>query len=308
MLTQGSELLAKTVQASFWNTFNFNYSDPFAGLVDVRSSTQLTDTYAWLADPDMPEEWVGDSDFKSLLEYSLTGKNKFYRSSLVFSKEHRKFQQIDEMARAASRLAEKVRVHRTKLLSELVNNGVSDTCYDGQFFFDDDHADAGASYTTSQDNDLTSAITTVASPTDAEFGSALRGMFNALRGFLDNAGDPIMVGQEPQWIVMVPAGYAAIAHRVQMVDSLTGPVGNDLRGKFEVRVNQFLTAPSTTGAIYAFNQTWSRKPFMLQLAQDVALEQEEDTSKGSLAFHADWVGKELYGDWRAACSHIFTAA
>ena len=76
MITKGTQLLLNTVVESFWNTIS-TLPSPFEGLVDVRSSSQKTDTYSWFGDPDMPEELVANRNFKSLPEQSYTLEGSF---------------------------------------------------------------------------------------------------------------------------------------------------------------------------------------------------------------------------------------
>lgn len=305
-LTHGSELHKKTVQGSFWNAFNFQFNDPFSDLVMIRPSDQATDTFAWLSDPRMPEEWVGDKLRDPLAELSHTLTNKAWESTVPVSKEMFKYAQLPEVARAAARLAEKARLHRTKLLSDLLNAGVSSTGYDGQNFFDTDHTDPGTPYQTDQDNDLTANIVDPTAPTDLEMRTALKACFAALRNFKDSQGDPIMVGVEPTWVVMAPPAYYDVLNQLATQESITGPIGNDLRGKFTIRTNQFMTAPSTTGALSVFNPSLVRKPFIMNLVSDVELNDTENDDNGGVDYSAEWWGNCTYGDWRAACSYIFT--
>lgn len=306
-LTCGSELLQRTVQDSFWNSFFYNYSDPLDSLYAYRPSTAIKDTMAWLSDPPMPGEWIGDTNYDVLNEYSMSIINKFWRSAIPFAKEHVKFEQLSEAQTAAQRLAQKARMHMTYLLSNLLNNGAATACYDGQNYFDTDHADPGAPYQTSQSNDLTSNITTVTAPTDLEMYAAIAGMQTAHRGFRDSQGDPIVVGDDHDFVLVVPPMYTNIARQIKNNDLLTGSVSNDLKGTFELRTLQFLTAPtSSAGAMYLFDRKKVRKGLIIQVANSVELDDEDIKSTGQRNYYATWVGREAYADWRAVVSHIFT--
>jgi len=83
---------------------------------------------------------------------------------------------IREMAQNAGRL-------RYNLLSDLIRNGGARPCYDGQFFFDTDHAEGDSGV---QSNRLTGTGTSAAQ-VKADYYSA----YAALCGFKDDKGEPL---------------------------------------------------------------------------------------------------------------------
>jgi hypothetical protein len=306
-LTSGSELLKKTAEQSFWNSY-YAIPNPFEGLVWMKESTQITDTYARLGAAPMPQAFNGDRDAKVSNEYTYSITNEPFDSTVKIDKKLVKYEQWGEVANLIANQGSKARDHKTKLLSTLLEAGVSTVCEDGQFYFDDDHANAGAEYTTSQDNDLTSNITTVATPTDIEFATAVRGMQDAFFTFKDDRGDPTVPATDDAstFVLMVPPTYRSIARRVLLADALTGPVGNDLRGTYTLRVNPFLTAPSATGAIYMFNAASNHKPLICQQTGGIERRTEEESKSGDFLHSATWWGQVDYGQWRSAVSHVFT--
>lgn len=308
MLTAGIELLKKTAVQSFWNTY-FTIPDPFDRLVYIRPSTQSVDTYARLGAAPMPQQWTGDKEAKVANEYIYAVANLPYEGTVKIDKSLIKFQQWDEVANLVGNLGSKARDHKTKLLSTILATGISTVGDDGQFFFDTDHADPGAAYTTAQDNDRTSVAATGTQPTDLEMAAALRTDFAALWGFKDDRGDPA-VPQDmdaANYILMVPPVYLSVALQVQTATSLTGPIGNDMMGRFTTRVNPFLTAADQMFLIYAGS---NHKPFIIQEAGGLML--EDDTSgdaffrSGNVSYSASWWGAVTYGQWRVAVSHIFS--
>src|SRR3990170_6398660 len=172
MLTYGSALQQKTATQSFWNSY-YSIPDPFDGLVYVRPSTQKTDTYTRLGAAPMPEVWVGDRKAQTANEYSYEATNVPYDATVKVDKELIHYQQWDEVGNLISNLGLKGRAHKTKQLTTILEAGFSTVCEDTQYFFDDDHTDLGGKYTTSQDNDLTSAIVLKTAPTDLEFATAV---------------------------------------------------------------------------------------------------------------------------------------
>jgi phage major head subunit gpT-like protein len=309
-LTYGSALLQKTVERSFWNMFNA-YADPFEGLVFERTSTQKTDTYARLGAAPFPELWVGDKKKRDVNEYSTTLQNRWYESTVPVDKDLVLFDQIDEVATLASNLGMKAQALRISLHSTDLNNGAAATGDDGQFFFDTDHADPGAIYTTSQDNDLTADVTSHTAITDLEMATAIRAMVDALYGFKDDRGDPFAVPSDgpADFVVMVPCNQSrSIAERVLRADTLTGPLGNDLRGTFTVRKNPFLTSLTATPGvpIFLLYAGSAHKPMIRQTAQEVRLTDYEDPDTGAVVYSATWCGRTGYGQWRTAIRYEFT--
>jgi len=311
MYTSASALLLKTAMQSFWNTY-YTIADPFDGLVDVQQSTQETETRAFLGAAPMPEEWISDDNVKAANEYSYTAKNKAWKGGVRIPKNLIKFQQWDEIGRHVANLGEKARAHRTKKLSEMLNTGTVATGADDDPFFDTAHEWEGAEYTTAQNNDLTSVAADADFPTDLEFAAALRGMFDAFWSFKDDRGDPMTPNSDSpeNFICMVPPKYRSIALRVMRADSLTGPLGSDLKGLFTVRVNPFLTAPTTTGKFYLCYSGSNHKPLILQEAGGLQfgdnLQGEEYRSRGSAVFDASWWGETIYGNYVTAVLHTFT--
>ncbi len=310
MKTQGSAILKKTAVKSFWNAYN-GINDPFDGLVASYTSTQITDTYVRLGDAPMPQQWVGPKKAKVLPELSFTVTNEPFESAIKIGKKTIKAQQWDEVGEKSAQMGMKARAHRIKQWSDLLNNGASAAGDDGQYFFDTDHADSGAAYTTSQDNDLTSNINPLA-PTDLEFATAVRGMFDSLYARKDNQGDPwIFPGDSASnFIVMVPPMYRSIALRVLNADSLTGPLGNDLKGTYTVRVNQYLTTPATTGQFFMLYSGSVHKPIAFQMLSEVELmdnlDGDEYHNTGDATFSTEQWNKAFYGQWRCAVLWTFT--
>jgi len=310
MYSSASAMLLKTATRSFWNTY-YSIPDPFEGLVDVQQSTQETDTRAFFGSAPMPEEWQSSDNVKTVPEYSYTATNTPFKSAVRVDKKTIKFQQWDEVGKVVANLGEKARAHKTKLLSDMLNNGATTLGADGQYFFDTDHAWSKSEYTTSQDNDLTANINPLA-PTDLEMATAIRAMTDALFGFKDDRGDPMFPPSDDpaNLVIMVPPLYRSMALRVLKADSLTGPLGNDLKGTYSVRVNPFLTTPSTTGAFYLLYAGSSHKPLILQEAGALEfgnnLMGDEYRSTGNAVFDASWWGKTVYGQHFTAVSYIFT--
>lgn len=311
MATMSTALLRATAKAAFWQNFE-SFPDIMDGLAMRVDSDADQETYPWLQYAPGVQEFSGSRSKRPVPSISWTIKNKKFENTVPIAYELRRHNKIGAVSALVGNLGAKARAYPNELMSDLINTGHSSTGYDSQYFFDTDHADPGAAYTTSQDNDLTTAIVLATSPTDVEFAAAVRGAINALYGFKDGDGDPVMPSPNSRIIVMVPPGYKSIAERVQVVDQLTGPVGNDLKGRYETVTNPWLSAPGTAASFYVFNAGGVRKPFIYQVADPIMLEDDaggdneyntKEVSFGSFGYYN--VG---YGDWRYAVKHLFTTA
>lgn len=310
-LTYGSELQKKTAVRSFWNGF-YEMPNPFDGLFSVRSSDQITDTYARLGAAPFPDEWIGDKNVKDVNEYSKTVTNRAYESAIGIGKEFQKFDLLDEIASVTRNLGQKAAAHKVKLASELIEAGVAgtiDTAEDGQFFFDADHKNAGAENQTNQSNDLVTTVVSTTVPTDLEFATSVRNARQQFYTFKDDRGDPTVPSgslDASNLVCMIPPGYMSVAERVASTDQLTGPLGNDVKGKFEVRVNPFLSATSSLPHIFFFYTGSDRKPIIIQEASGLEFQNELNILNGSMIFTTEWWGRVIYGEWRTGIIDVLS--
>lgn len=314
--TYGIELLKKSSVQSFWSNF-FGYSDPHEGAVWRRPSTQKTDTFPRLGAAPFPQEWGSDKNPKDVNEYSYSITNKPFEATVGINKELIQFEQWDEIGNLVGNLGMKARAHPIKLLSDALNNGHATAGDDGQFFFDTDHADPGAVYTTSQNNDLTANISTPLTPSDIELRNAVGSMFDFLYGTKDDRGDPFVVVQADaaaNFVIECPTNGYQYLRRILVSDTLdtgTGVVGNPYKGAFTLRINPFLTAWTSSSAIFFMLYTGSsHKPLILNVAAEVALTDnigsDDHFKSGDVQYSATWWGREAYGQWRTAVRYEFT--
>lgn len=305
-LVYGSELQKKNAERSFWNGY-YSIPDPWEGLVFETESTQKTGTYAWLGAAPMPVEWVGDRKPKDANEYSYDVTDKNWDATISVDKDLIEYEQWDEVGRLVANLGMKVRAHRSKRLSTILEAGFSTVCEDGQYYFDTDHLDAGAEYTTTQDNDLTSAAATGTQPTAAEAATGIRSCFNAVYGFKDDRGDPMCpneeIGNPANFIVMVPSAYLTVFRQVLVANTLSAAGDNDLKGTFTLRHNPFLTS---SAIFYFFYRHPTHKPFGTRIKRGTMLEDNINSKSGNTDYSGGWKGECFYGQWRTAIGYTYT--
>ena len=101
--------------------------------------------YKWLGDFPMMQEWVGDRVIKDLSAFKYEIVNKSYEATVEVDRDDIEDDQIGIYTPMIQGLGAAARQHPDLLVFALLKAGFDTTCYDGQYFFDDDHQVAGAS-------------------------------------------------------------------------------------------------------------------------------------------------------------------
>jgi len=306
MATHGTELQRETAKRAFWQNFE-TQPDVMGGSTFETTSNSDQETYPYLSAAPSPIVMEGSRKHKDVPEISYTITNVKRESTVNISYEMMKNNKLNQIAALSSELGVKAQQNKQEILADLLNNGHTATGPDDQFFFDTDHSDPGADFTTGQDNDLTQVIADVniGVVTDAEWATMIRSMRDAFLGFLDGQGDPVAPSPDTVFELHVPAGYVSIAKRIEIVDQLAGPVGNDLKGLYRTIFNPWLTAnTATVGQFFMVNPSGVRKPLIYQTNESTSFEtgigtdfekETKDSWIGSFSY-----GNGGYGDWRYA--------
>ena len=125
-------------------------------------------------------EWLGERQFKELAAADYTLKNKEWESSLAVEKNHIDDDRLGMYGPLLQNLGAEAAFHPDELLFDIIELGASSACFDGQYFFDTDHA-WGESGT--QSNKLTHTVADLDAITEAEFRAAYHKMRAAMLGF-----------------------------------------------------------------------------------------------------------------------------
>lgn len=196
-----STLSSRAIIGEFYATLEQDLGASWIQAVsNLFQSDQESETYKWLGMSPSMREWIGGRHAKGFRENGITITNKEFEATLeVLVKEMRRDKTGQVMLRVRE-MAERTNSHWAKLLSTLLMAGEAAVCYDGQYFFDTDHAegDSGA-----QSNDLTYDATTPTAPTAGEMESAILKSIEAMLGFKDDQGEP-MNENAREFLVMVP--------------------------------------------------------------------------------------------------------
>lgn len=305
MATSSTALIRATARQSFWQSYNA-FQPMFAGLYAEYDSNSDQETYPFLAYAPKIHEMAGDRHPETIPELSWTIKNKKWEASVPLSYPLWRFERLGAISALVSKMGAKARAHRDILFSTLLESGTTATCYDGQYFFDTDHSDPGAIYTTNQSNALTANIGTPSAPTDTEHRTAILACLAKFWTYKDGAGDPVYTFK-PTVHLMVPSVHESVTNQLMVADTYGTALSNDLKGMFTYSVNPYL---ANTDRFFAFitNTVW--KPFIFQAASPVQIEDDfdsvnefmtKDRTVGTFEY-----ANAGYGEWRTCIQYIYT--
>lgn len=275
------------------------------------NSDQATEEYDWLGSAPAMREFIGGRTPAELTENGFKISNKDYEGSITVKLKDLRRDKLGMVTIRTNQLADRAMDHPASLISKLLVGGASKLCYDGQYFFDTDHAE-GKSGT--QSNKITSIAVAITKPTVQEMTDAILAGIQAMYGFKDDRGEP-MNQSAKAFQVQVPVSMMATA--LAAVTALLGVGGMSnilpaLAGKFSLDVvpNARLT---WTDTISVLRTDEAAKPFILQQEGDpdvVTLDENSEYCKlnKECLFGIDWSGNVGFAYWQHAVSVTFATS
>ncbi len=279
------------------------------GISSYFTSDQDSEEYKWIGQSPMMREWIGGRNAKGFLDQGVTIKNKHYEATIEFLKKDLRRDKTPQTMARIQELADRTNAHWASLLSTLITDAESTTCYDGQFFFDTDHSE-GSSGT--QDNDITVDIstlpvsvagTTTAPSVEEMQQTILKGIAQIL-SFKDDRAEPMNENAE-NFLVMVPTALSLIT-----MNALTMPRGTGVSEQV-VPVNMNIsmaqnTRLTWTDKIAVFRTDGVVKPFIRQEEMAVQIKAKAEGSEYEFDNDAHQYGVDTwrnvgYGYWQHAC-------
>lgn len=260
-------------------------------LASTKNEEQMVD----LGEAPMPrEESKGlGSVPRDFIEKQLLIKPKNWETTVWISWNADKDDQTKTLRRKVTSAGQQFERAINKRIFQTLNGGDAATfglCYDGQFFFDSDHSDAGAEYQTAQDNVSALAL----SPTNFET------VWAASRIFRDDQGE--FPSHEYNLIVTDPTSRS-LAFNIAKNVKVAGTGNNDLNpfaGEIEVITSPYMD----TGSWVLASQSPASKPLILLMREAPHLQhawfdpQAPDGGRWYFKFYARY--NVAYGDWRLA--------
>jgi len=288
-----------------------SWADPLSILVD---SDQPIETYKWLGQTPAMREWIGGRAAKGLRENGITIENKTFESTMDISVDDLRRDKTGQINVRIDELAGRVGEHWHKLLTTLILNGTSANCYDGQYFFDDDHSEGDSG---TQKNLLTATevsalnISTTTAPTDAEFIAAIRDVIGYMLQYKDDQGEP-MNANARSWLIMVPwnlwgAATAAVNNLLVGTNSTNLIASMIQKGVLSIDVISNPRLSSTASAVwYMFRTDASAKPLIRQQELFETGTEDQSFTNNRILFGVKALRNVGYGYWQYAAHCTFS--
>ncbi|UES51576.1 Mu-like prophage major head subunit gpT family protein [Roseibium aggregatum] len=276
------------------------------------TSNQATEEYGWLGATPALREFIGGRTPAQLKENSFTISNKDYEGSITIKSKDMRRDKLGMITIRVNQLSDRATDHPAKLVSQLILNGESAVCYDGQYFFDTDHQEGDSG---TQSNDLSRPIAAAATPTEDEMSDSILAAIVAMYGFKDDRGEP-MNQSATEFLVMVPPSLMGVA--LKAVKAILGTGGksatlNTLKNDFTISIAVNPRLSSWTTKFVVMRTDDAAKPFILQeedIPDVIALGEgsEYEQQHKEHLYGVDWTGNTGYGYWQDAVLVTHTTA
>lgn len=285
------------------------------GWIDAISnyftSDQPSEEYAWMNMPPTLREWIGGRHAKGLTANGIEIKNRHYEATMEILLRDLRRDKTGQLRVRMSEFAERGLTHFASLLSTLVVNGESALCYDGQYFFDEDHAEGASG---SQSNDISVDISALpasvhgaaTAPSPEEMQQAILKSIAQLHTFVDDQREPLNE-LASQFLVMVPVGLSDAARSGLSMARAAGPSTFEIDGmSIRLAVNPRLTAAGWTDKFTTWRTDGSIKPLIRQEETAPRLKIKDEDSEFAFDNDAIQIGIDTwrnvgYGRWQGAC-------
>lgn len=256
-------------------------------------STGSQEDYAWLSNFPRMKKWVGDKHIKSLAAFKYSIVNDDWEATVEVDRNHIEDDKLGIYKPQAEMAGASAAQLPDEIVMDLVNQGFTNLCFDGQAFFDTDHEVAGASV--SNKGTVALSVATQAAVI-ASYGAAR----TAMRKFKDDEGRPLNVNPN---VLLVPPALEAIALAIVNNDRLDDGKANPYKGTAEVVVDARLTSDT---AWFLLDTTKAVKPFIYQerkapvFVSQTDMNADDVFSRKQYKFGAEARAAGGYGFWQLA--------
>lgn len=105
----------------------------------LAPSTSKSNTYGWIGKATGFRKWVGDRVIQNLEAHGYTIENVDFENTVGVDRNDIEDDNLGVYSPLMQQLGQDAAVHPDIMVFDLLKNGFTQTCYDGQFFFDTDH-------------------------------------------------------------------------------------------------------------------------------------------------------------------------
>lgn len=239
-----------TLKTIFNNAFDATPSQWAQTAMLVPSGSSQSD-YTWLSKFPMMRKWIGDKVIKTLEAFKYTIVNNDWEATVEVDRNDIDDDNLGIYAPQAQMAGESARQLPDDIVADLKNNAFANLCYDGQYFYDDDHSVAGASVSNLGTAALSAATAALAA---ASYGVARIKIMTVT----DDDGRPLALIPD---LLEVPPALEITGRRLLEMDALTDLSPNPYRGTARLLVNPRLTSAT---AWFLHCTSKAVKPFVYQ--------------------------------------------
>jgi len=278
-------------------------------------SDQAGEEYKWLGISPMMREWIGGRLAKSLRENGITLKNKEFEATMEVYVPDLRRDKTGQIKIRIGEMADRTNQHWASLISTLIKNGNSGLCYDGQYFFDNDHSEGDSGtlsnlLTYSDYSDL--SVVAAANPTAVEMAKVILKVMQHMYTLKDDRGEPLNENAR-KFFCMVPVNMMAAAVQacsMNLLSTGTGAIDNPLN-KVSLVGEQVVVQPivnprlTTTSELYIFRADGRAKPFIRQVETPIEVSAIAEGSETEFKENKHLYGIKTsrnagYGIWQQA--------
>lgn len=301
--TAKAQVILRTLTAKFDN--KLMAAKPFWPTLCLDATSDGYDEqYGFLGGMPGMREFLGSRIFKEFRAANYTIVNKLWENSALLEKTRMDDDRWGIYVPVMEQLAIEAGYHPDELLFEnLIVNGDSTVGWDGQYFFDTDHAwgDSG-----SQSNDLTYDATSHTAVTSTEFKAAFLQARQAMMNFRNDQGKllnrPIVEGLTGL-VAVVPTELEQAAREAFAATI----IGNTTNVVYDVP--RIVVSPHLTSAVewYLFKTDLPLKPFIMQKREPLSRQMKglTDLEEKDVKFMTQARYNLGYGAWWTAVMTTF---
>jgi phage major head subunit gpT-like protein len=255
-------------------------------LAMIDPSKTPSSTYAWLGDLPSMREWIGERVIHGLEAHGYTLEKRDFELTIGVHRDEILFDNLGVVKPRIQDLAEQAKRQPDVLVAQLLLLGFETLCFDGQYFFDEDHPVGGESQ-----SNVGSAVLSA---------DAFEAAYAAMGARLNEAGQPM--GILPTDLV-VPPQLRATANQIIKAETIEGTT-NTNRDAVKVKVWPALASNPT--AWFLFDLSRSVKPVIVKKTKApefVAMDKVDDEhvfNQKEFRYGVDSMVNAGYGLWQLA--------
>jgi phage major head subunit gpT-like protein len=113
--------------------------DHYLQVAEVIPSTTKENVYSWLGNFPAMRRWIGDRQLKSLRQDAYRIVNDKFEATIEVPRDDIEDDQLGQYSVKAKGAGINAMRHPNTMVFDQLKRGLTENCYDGQFFFDTDH-------------------------------------------------------------------------------------------------------------------------------------------------------------------------